>query len=716
MRGQVDENSDDIVEYALNPYQPTLDFFRRWEGKPSELMTQSSQVPQGAVMENVNGTERTNARLARGLEAGSGIRMEDMEHFKSLFDSDITKTIPASWKFSTFFTDFMENRIKVDKIAPFVEVVEAPDIQDEVSDSESSDGKQNVAEDLSEKLKATPKASKAKKGDDQTPKTPKAKLTKQERIERQQEQAVRKYKSFLVKHMEMSLSGERVFGIENSETLKLYEWMFTNKMVKSVKLVDDIGKHLLWCKNEEVLDIHWPWHNIFVMEANQKSAAKTAAKIAIGQEPILGPPEDTYTKIRRLASEKKKGTDKNADGKTDGGNGSDDDDADDDDDDGSSISCPPKAKVAISKLQLDMKGLKAKAKPPPSSDKEDFAKISDREFLNQVESKNNQRLLFGTEGDENAPSLAAHVSREDQADGSKRKRGSEVESPTTVPPALKLHKSGELTANVSEGSETMEDTQKDESKAGDETEREESKADSHGKPASRPSDGDNPVAGKSKVGDETETEETKADSDGKPASRPTGGEKDESKVGDETKNEETKADSDGKPASGPSGGDNPVAGKSKVGDKTETEETKADSDGKPASRPSGAADSGISSDETEEEDVHFMFRGRVINGLGIKEHNKETGTKQTVFAPNATSANVMRSLFKQKKFKSMYTVMKDDDMKAPYLYIFDNKAQADALKGKWMQTGLESADLKITSRTTIDANPGLSTDELFEIK
>jgi len=51
LRGRVEIIDQDyvVVEYGLNPFQPTLEFFRHWEGDAGALLRPKALVPRAKL-------------------------------------------------------------------------------------------------------------------------------------------------------------------------------------------------------------------------------------------------------------------------------------------------------------------------------------------------------------------------------------------------------------------------------------------------------------------------------------------------------------------------------------------------------------------------------------------------------------------------------------------------------------------------------------------
>ena len=123
-----------VVEHGLNPFQPTLEFFRRWEGDAGALLRPKALVPRGAIMKNVQGKKAVQTKLDKHLEVGAGILRKDLKHFSDMYDGKLWNVIPDRWKFSTFYNDFVNNRIVLKNIPAFNNLTdpEATDFDPEV--------------------------------------------------------------------------------------------------------------------------------------------------------------------------------------------------------------------------------------------------------------------------------------------------------------------------------------------------------------------------------------------------------------------------------------------------------------------------------------------------------------------------------------------------------------------------------------------------------
>ena len=136
LRGRVDCIDEDyvVVEYGLNPFQPTLEFFRHWEGDAGALLRPKALVPRGAIMKNVQGKKAVQTKLDKHLEVGAGILRKDLKHFSDMYDGKLWNVIPDRWKFSTFYNDFVNNRIVLKNIPAFNNLTdpEATDFDPEV--------------------------------------------------------------------------------------------------------------------------------------------------------------------------------------------------------------------------------------------------------------------------------------------------------------------------------------------------------------------------------------------------------------------------------------------------------------------------------------------------------------------------------------------------------------------------------------------------------
>jgi len=732
----------------------------------------AGDVPLGAVMDNVNGSNRIKAKLDLGLEVGSGVRAEDMEHFKSRFGSDITNVIPASWKFSTFYNNFMTNKVDVSKIASFSEhlKVRATEYDSDDSYTPSISGEKldpPVGQDVNVK-----KPPKGKTNKDTT--TPRPKRDKDEAIEIA-------YKNGVYKKMVESLSGEQLFGIENSKTVELYSYLLKNKMIKSITLNKDlVQSELLFCSGVETMKVHQPWHVSFYSAQVRKSTSTRK------KAPKTDEPENKFSGLRRRILDKQQvlvvdeAESKKLEATQKQGNGD--------------------------KLETLLSTMKKQGIREDMHDDE-----SDRSNTesNPAAEKNDGRLLLRPQDSNH--SLVAQVSN-DSENHPKRKRAESSEN--VDPPALKSHKSSELDNKAGASKEQDSGDTTDSELQGMETSaattellkdvREEVKrADSDCEKLKHKAELDHVLRIATKIASRNETLvgtlqeaiDLLQSHEGPPelvrlitnclvkqaqdmavndtikeklkAGKPPPSWEELRQIAESIKaaieeNEATAGLANGRgegnhegikdaamAESPPKNGndiappDAELAAAVRIGawfrfcmkkrrtKKTDEsrkpeegmvagagDESNPDAVEAPPAAPhdSYGSDGNISSDAgtDDEKPTHLRIKGKAINGMGIKPERENK--RQLVYVPNKTAKKCVDMALKQKKFKGKYATWLDEDMELPFLYVFDTKAQADTVKQKWGASGLDTAEVKVIWEGLIEKNPEVDTYKLFDLE
>ena len=151
--GFLNREGDSVLKFNANPGQPVIHFFRRWEGDRSLNFILKTTPPGAGLIHNMQkavrdpllaANEETIASgEARELnEIGCGIRRDDIDACEAFYDNDVTKVLPAFYRFSWFMKELFSNRIELGHLVNFkhhVDVVRYPDEKSDSSDSDSDE-------------------------------------------------------------------------------------------------------------------------------------------------------------------------------------------------------------------------------------------------------------------------------------------------------------------------------------------------------------------------------------------------------------------------------------------------------------------------------------------------------------------------------------------------------------------------------------------------
>ena len=151
--GFLNKEGHSILKFNGNPGQPVVHFFRHWEGDRNYNFIPKTTPPGAGLIHNMTkaakdpliaANEKINAGEQDGWlhEIGCGIRREDIPDYEAFYDNDVTKVVPAFYRFSWFLNELLSNRIEVEKLVKFAHHVEVARYPDDKSESSDSDGEE----------------------------------------------------------------------------------------------------------------------------------------------------------------------------------------------------------------------------------------------------------------------------------------------------------------------------------------------------------------------------------------------------------------------------------------------------------------------------------------------------------------------------------------------------------------------------------------------